>query len=205
MAEELVTRLRQARAGDRQALDGLLERVRPHLEARARRVADPGRAADSVSDLVQEAGVLAWKNLPAFQGGQTDEETERMLFAWLGQIVHRLGIDARRSAKAQRRRPQTPLLSLDQPADSYAGGGLHPPAGDPTPSANVRFDETTQRVREALARLKSDESRTLVRIVFVEGRSLRQAAEEMGLTYDQVRLRYRQALVELEKALGGLV
>jgi RNA polymerase sigma factor (sigma-70 family) len=202
MSENLISLLRAAQAGNREALNALLEHARPHLEASARQFADRDRAAESVSDLVQEAGVLAWKNLSAFQGGPTDAETEQKLLAWLAQIVRRAGIDARRAAQAQRRRPEGPVLALH--AGSSASSGFQPPAGDPTPSANVRRDEESELVQRALAQLPDEESRQLLRLVFMQGQSLRQAATEMGLTYDQARHRYHTALGALQEALKRL-
>jgi RNA polymerase sigma factor (sigma-70 family) len=121
---------------------------------------------------------------------------------WLSQIVRRAGIDARRAANAQRRRPEGPLLALHAGGDASTGAGIQPPAGDPTPSANVRRDEESELVQAALAQLADDDSRKLLRLVFMQGQSLRQAAEEMGLTYDQARHRYHAALGELQEALA---
>jgi RNA polymerase sigma factor (sigma-70 family) len=199
-SDDLVALIHQANSGDSEALNLLLERVRPHLAAAAKRYG----SADGASDVVQEAGVAAWKNMASFQGGANNVETEHKLFAWLQQIVRRLGIDRRRAAKAQRRRPAAPILSLDQPQPSQTGLGFHPAADETSPSAAVQRNETIERIQEGMALLKGDESRTILWLVFVDGHSLRQAAEAMGLTYDQIRLRYHQALKELEQTLTGM-
>ena len=110
MSATLVELLRQAQSGDRTALNELLHQLRPHLESVARHFADPARPSESVSDLVQEAGVLAWRNLSDFRGAPDDDEaTERQLLGWLTQILRRAGVDKRRMAHAQRRSPSMPM------------------------------------------------------------------------------------------------
>ena len=95
--------VKQARAGDRDAMDKLLDALRPHMERIARKYADPGQGAESVSDLVQEAGLRAWQRLEQFRGGAGDAETLAMLRSWIAQIVRTIGINAREARNTRRR------------------------------------------------------------------------------------------------------
>lgn len=70
--------VRRAQAGDRQAMERLLELVRPHLENLAGGYADPAEPAESTSDLVQSVLVRAWQNIEQFRGGAGDDETFAM-------------------------------------------------------------------------------------------------------------------------------
>ena len=92
--------LRQAQAGDRQAVDQLLAAIRPDLERLARPYADPGRPDESASDLVQSVLLRAWQNIEQFHGGSGDDETFAMFQGWIAQIAHRLGLNAVRDRKA---------------------------------------------------------------------------------------------------------
>jgi RNA polymerase sigma factor (sigma-70 family) len=204
MEPDLAALLRSAQAGDRAALNQLLERLRPYLESLARNFADPNRPGESISDLVQETGLLAWQNLSGFRGGESDEQTERQLLAWLAQILRRVGIDTRRAARAQRRSPETPLVSIDGGTPDSSTGGIQVRGSDPTPSAVASAQETEIKVASALARLDDPVSQTLAHKVFVERRSLRDCAAELNLTYDQVRHRYHKILSQLEQELGDL-
>jgi RNA polymerase sigma factor (sigma-70 family) len=203
-ADDLAELLRQAQAGNRAALNALLARLRPHLEAVAQSFADPAHPAESVSDLVQEAGLLAWKSLGDFRGGATSGDTERQLLAWLAQIVRHVGIDARRAARAQRRSPTTPVASLDAGA-TPSSPALQTPGDEATPSAHARSHEASNLIAAALARLDDEASRQIAQLVFIEGLSLRQVAVRLGLTYDQVRHRYHKLLTQLEGELKGLI
>lgn len=189
--------LKQARAGDRQALDELLLLVRPWLERTARGFAEPDRPDASVSDLVQQAWLRAWQKLDQFRGGADEGQTLALLQAWLGQIVRRLGLNARRDQRAERRRPPGGLASLD-------GAALDPPADGSRPSANVRAEEQARLIGQALARLEDAEDGEIVRLRFFEGLSLRQIAARLGRNHETVRQRFQAVMKRLERELGEL-
>jgi RNA polymerase sigma factor (sigma-70 family) len=200
--QDLVAR---ARSGDRQAMETLLEALRPRLEMLAREYADAGRGDGSAADLVQEAWLRAWQKLGQFEGGASDEETLAKLRAWVEQIVHRLGLNARRDRNAQRRRPQgRAIVHLSSAQGSSRPRGASPPASGPTPSANVRQDEEAALVRSALEKLPEPLDREILRLRVFEGVSLRQIAEQLAVSYDRVRERYRVSLRLLERELGDL-
>ena len=74
-----------------------------------------------------------------------------------------------------------------------------------TPSANVRAEEQAALVRAALAKVPDETDRALLRLRFFEGLSLRQAARQLGVSYDAARERYRRALTRLEGDLARLL
>jgi RNA polymerase sigma factor (sigma-70 family) len=200
--------VRRAQAGDRQALDRVLDLLRPYLERTARRYADPARASASVSDLVQEAGLRAWQKLDQFRGGDNDEQTLALLRAWLGQIVQSLGLNTHRRRKAQRRSPPQAIVPLGGaaagPSDAKPAGA-EPAGNEPTPSVNVGADEQARLVQAALAKIPDETDRTVLRLHFFEGLSLRQAAQQLNLSYDNVRDRYQRSLQRLERELGSFL
>src|SRR5262245_32928450 len=85
--------IRLAQSGRAEAMERLLESVRPYLTRVAESCLDASRASRSASDLVQEAEFLAWRRLRQFRGGRDEEDTRAKFHAWLGQIVRRLGAD----------------------------------------------------------------------------------------------------------------
>lgn len=198
--------VRRAQAGDRRAMDQVLETLRPHLERLAHAYANPARPVESTSDLVQKSCLRAWQGMEDFEGGKDDEQTFGMFRAWIGRIVRNLGLNSQRDLQAERRRPAKKILAVGakkQGQTTRHGGGLDPPAPDPTPSAQVRGIERAQQVRDALAGLSDQMAAGIVRMHFFEGLPLREIAERLGLTHNQVRDRYRASMRRLEEYLGG--
>jgi RNA polymerase sigma factor (sigma-70 family) len=182
----------QARGGDPDALERLLGLMRPWLE-------DLAGGAPEPADLAQEAWLRAWQRLDQFRGGADDVQTLALFRAWLARIVHRLGLNTLRDRQAQRRRPPGSLI----PLDASGGEGREPEAAGPTPSAHVAAEEEARRVRESLERLKDETDRVILHARFFEGQSLRQIAQQMGRSHEDVRQRYHAALRRLERELRG--
>ncbi len=204
--------VRLAQGGDRQAMDELLSVLRPKMERIAASYADSGRPAESTNDLVQESLLRAWEKIDQFRGGDDDKETMAMFHGWVVQIVHRLGLNAQRDRRSQRRKPRgraiLPLRETRGGSTRSRGQGrrqaLAPPAAGPTPSANARSNEEGALVHAALAKIPDDTNREIVRLRFFDGLSLRRISERLDLSYDKVRERYRIAIGYLENELGEL-
>ena len=198
--------LRRAQAGEQSAAEQVLNLVRDHLARTADRFSEPGRADVSTSDLVQDASLKLWQRLPEFRGGQTDEESLAKFLVWSRTIVTSLGLNAVRDGQAQCRNPEGGIVSLEARATANdSQWSVEPPAAGLTPSANVRADEEAELIRAAINRLPDEVDRTLLRLRFFDGQSLRQIAEVLPLSYDQIRDRYQSLMKRLERELGGLL
>ena len=97
-------------------------------------------------------------------------------------------------------------IPLQGPGDGSTnqGGAIDPTAPEPTPSANVRADEQSRLVLEALNKLPDPINREIIRLRFFEGLSLRQIAAQLDLTYDVVRERFKTTKKRLQRELEGL-
>jgi len=199
--------VRDAQQGSRVAMDRLLAYLRPHLEELSRGYADPARASESTQDLVQEAWLRAWQKMDQFKGGRDDAETMAMFRGWVGQIVHRLGLNAVRDRQVQRRSPQAgAVFSLREGPGSSEGDRWKEPADSgPTPSGVYQIDEEARLVQSALEKIPDSLSRDILRLRFFEGVSLRQIAERLGMRYLTVRERYQVSLRVLERELEDFV
>jgi RNA polymerase sigma factor (sigma-70 family) len=193
----------RARAGDRAAIDALLQRMRPWIEQVARDQSAPHCPDHSVSDLVQEAWLRAWQKLDQFQGTADEAQSLAMFRAWLERIVSRLGLNVARDADAQHRKPPGKLLRLNS-ATEDSPPGLDPPAPVPTPSANASADEHLRLLQEALAGLSDPLDRDIIRLRFFDGLSLRQIALQVGGNHETIRERYHAVLARLQQRLKGL-
>ena len=203
--DELV---RQGQAGDRQAMDRVLEILRPYLEQLAHPYADPTRPVESTGDLLQESCLRAWQKLETFEGGSTDEQTFVMFRSWIGQIVRRLGLNTRRDQGAQRRKPQQKMFSLDarrRDTSTTFGGGNDAPSGEGTPSENVHASDMAERVQKALDEMSNLADARIVRLRFFQGLQFTEIAGKLNLNYDHVLERYHMTMGRLERVLGRLL
>jgi RNA polymerase sigma factor (sigma-70 family) len=199
--------LSKARAGEETATARLLTLIQDHLARSAGKFDDRSQAVESTSDLVQNASLKLWQHLHEFRGGNSDEETLSMFLVWSEQIVKRLGLNALRDRSAHRRSPPNPVQRFVQASSDESNSYRHgePAASDPTPSTNVRTREEAAAIKEAVDRLADDLDRELLRLRFFEGRSMRQIAEILPLSYDQIRDRFQAIMRRLARDLEGLL
>ncbi|HVC93781.1 MAG TPA: sigma-70 family RNA polymerase sigma factor [Pirellulales bacterium] len=200
--------VRRAQTTDRKAVAELLARLRPDLDRLAERFGDVSTAAESASDLAQEAALRLWEKFGQFQGADNDALTAAMLHDWLEQLVRRLAANRRLARHAVKRRPERPVsfLGLAAGTDSRQPVvGLEPAESGPTPSALACAAEVNVRVRAALAALPNSTDRQVLELCFFDCMSLRAVAERLDLSYDKVRERYHAGLCLLERELGPLL
>jgi RNA polymerase sigma factor (sigma-70 family) len=193
-----------SKAGDDRAWRQLHDLVDGYLHGQAQRLIGPAWPFQSIHDLIQETWQRAFQGLQTFRGGEDDEQTSATLRAWLSKIMRRTYLDMIR-----RQGPNPPVpVSACAPSGVNGSHGVmaaaEPPAPDPTPSHGVRFEEQQTQIERALEQLADPVDRRVVDLVFYQDRSLRQAAGELGLTYDQVRYRLDKVLARLGDRLKAL-
>ena len=166
---------RKAAAGDGDAFGELVQR---HA-AVARRLA---RAAlqdpDDADDAVQDAFLLAWRNLASF-------DSERPFAPWLMRIVLNAAADLRRRRKVRR---VEPLM------DNVPGRG--------SPEAETDKVLFNQRFKEALATLP-ERQRVAVVMFDAEGFEHSEIAAVLGVPVGTVRSDVFHARRALRKVLGA--
>ncbi len=199
--------VRQAQDGDRTAMDRVLEILRPHLDHMARPYADSARPVESTADLLQEACLRAWRKIGLFEGGKNDEDTFRMFRGWIGQMVRRISLTAQRDRGRQRRIPANKMVSIDQkqPGQTTTSSGITLPAKDPSPTAQLRVNESVRRVQEALGKITDETEAEILRLRFIEEVSLLEISRRLGMTYKKVLHRCNSALSHLEQDVGDLI
>ena len=184
--------LEQARAGDREALGGLLEEYREYLRLLARaRVGRGLRTRLDPSDLVQETLLEAQRDFRQFLG-RTDGE----LAVWLRRILARNLADQVKHHQSQRRdlAREQPLDPLIEQAHQALAAGLS------TPSAQAARREQAVVVASALAKLPPDYREVIV-LRHLEGRSFEEIATAMGRKSGAVRMLWMRALEKLGKTV----
>jgi RNA polymerase sigma-70 factor (ECF subfamily) len=191
--------LRQARAGDGDALQRLLERYRPLvvLLVRSRCVGPLRRRLDG-SDLVQETWLRAAQHIRDFQG-----EHEAEWRAWLMRIAEREVIrQARHHLGAQKR-----AVGREQPLAAAPNSSVHGQSRldqwlqiHSSPSAAVMRQERSAELAQALDRLPADYREVLI-LRHLENLSFADVAERMERTAGAVRVLWTRALKKLRQVL----
>jgi RNA polymerase sigma factor (sigma-70 family) len=197
--------VRQAKGGDKGALEQLYALVQPYLLRLAEQTLGPDWPHKSVSDLTQETWLRAWQGIGGFRGGADDTQTAALLRAWLKRTLRNVCHNDRRFDAARRRRAPGRPLRVDA-AGLYdsRGEGVDPPARDATPSANARTAEQQSLIRQALARLPNPADRELVRLRVFEGLLFQEIGARLGCDESTVRYRFQRALQHLGRDLKGL-
>lgn len=162
--------------GDRAAFGVLVTRHRDRAWAVAlRTLGDPTDAADAV----QEAFVKAYRTLGSFRG-------DAQFTTWLHRIVVNACLDAMRRSRAR------PAVPLDEGTAAVAD------RADP-----IGRMELGQDVVAALVRINADQ-RTAIVLVDIEGYSVDEAAEILGVPAGTVKSRCHRGRVQLAELLGYL-
>ncbi len=194
--DDFVGTLLAAKNADRTAMESLMIRFGPLIRAECFEFVVRGGSEISHSDLSQEVMVQVWSRLAQFRGVAENDVCLVIFQKWLR-------ITARNTV--------TKILAKRRATTRAPNGGMAPfcpngrewdltvSAGE-TPSRLLAEHEQVEKIHEAIGAL-DDEQRRLIRLCFFERCTLKQAAERMALSYDQVRLRFNRALDDLRMLL----
>jgi len=170
--------------GNRNAFTAIVERYTPLLYSLAFRMLGRGEDAE---EAVQEILLRVFRTLPRFR-------LDRRFHPWLYTIALNY---LRTGARRQRRRRGLRLVRLGEELDAVADCGEHP-------AAALEREDGERLAQEALAGLPP-----LYREVFllreVEGLSVRDAADALGVPEGTVKVRLHRARQELARRLAGMV
>ena len=197
---DAVSFIDQARGGDAEALNQLVERYSSYLTLLARTQigrrlqgkVDPG-------DVVQETLLEMHRQFPQFRG-----ETEPELLAWMRRILAgQIALTVRRFFGTKGRDvtlEQQLAVQLDESSQAIDGGLA---ASTSTPSQRASRREQAVLLAEALDKLPKD-YREVIILRHLEQRSFAEVASRMGRSEDSVQKLWVRALASLRKSLGGL-
>ena len=181
--------IRRVLAGEVDLFVELITRYQQHV---GRIVAGHVRRV-MVEEVSHDVFVRAYTSLSTY--------SRRTPFAhWLSRIALRSCYDAWRSMVA---RKELPLSSLGDEHQQWAERLLAAESHERFEEL-VRQQETTELLHRALAQL-SPENRMVVTLVHLEGHSVREAAERLGWSVINVKVRAHRARQQLRQILEGLM
>ena len=184
--------IRRIEAGDEEAFGILFERYLVTLRGYVRQ-ALPARlqARVSASDVLQETRLVAFDRLSEF----VEKGVDGCFRNWLLRIVElkvreavrRHGTTAKRAVGREVTRAGRPDSAL------FVAHG-------PSPSEAAMSSEAAQQVSNAMRRL-SEDYRTVLQMVRLDGLTLREAAQRMGRTREATKKLYGRAMCRLTEIL----
>ena len=178
----LMDEVGRAQAGDREALDRLLNVVRETMKGYfARRT-----KLDESSDLAQEMIIRCADNLSDFHGSD-----ENQFWAWANRMGRNLWTDKLRHDHRDKRIPTAALVPLDQAQERAAC--------DETPSSIAQKRESEASVLAALKTLDAPEQ-ALIHMRYFEDRPWGEIATELNKTEAAVKKSYQRAIKKWQQA-----
>jgi len=181
--------VRRARSGELAAFEELANRHERLIYTIARRIVGQDQDAE---DVTQQTFLSALEHLADFRG-------DASFLTWLRRIATHAAL------KVLRKRRGLDVISLDAataPADE-SGGFAHPEfIADwrESPADLVHHRETAALIDAALADL-DDKHRPVFALRDIEGLSVRETAEALGLTEANVKVRLLRARLQLRERL----
>jgi RNA polymerase sigma-70 factor (ECF subfamily) len=174
-----LTLLERAAQGDAAAFDTLL---RPRLDRLFRMAVAITRSEADARDAVQEACVLAWRELPRLRDREKFD-------AWLAQIL----VNACRGFLRKQRRVRIREIEVDEATASTGRQGFA------TTGAGEGLGEV-EAIRRAFEHL-GDRDRSLLVLHYVEGRPLAEIGRVMKAPVGTIKWRLSNARRALDRAL----
>jgi RNA polymerase sigma-70 factor (ECF subfamily) len=197
---EPVSFIEQARGGDAEALNKLVERYSNYLMLLARtQIGRRLQGKVDPSDVVQETLLEVHRQFAQFRGA-----TEPELLAWMRRILAgQIALTMRRFLGSKGRDvtlERELAVQLDESSQAMDGGLA---ASISTPSQRASRREQAVLLSEALDKLPRD-YREVIILRHLEQCSFAEVANRMGRSEDSVQKLWVRALANLRKSLGGL-
>jgi len=197
-ARDPETLLREARAGDREALVVLLSTVAPQIRRKiAGRITPALRASIDEDDVMQITFLEACLGIGRFTTGGVSEFT-----AWLSRMAENNLIDAIRALESGRRPDPRMQVRPASREGSYIGLVALLGATSSTPSLHAARGEICAALDAALRTLPDDYEK-VVRLYDLEGRTITEVAAELARSPGAVYMLRARAHERLRDELGA--
>lgn len=194
------TWLRQAQEGDLPAVSKLLALHHPALRAHLAARMEPSlRARVEPEDILQQAYLAAYRNIDRFE-----DRGPNAFLNWILTIVDNKLADARRAVHRRKRdiaRERLPQAGGAAESCFNLLEQLYAHSG--TPSRVIRREEAVGALLASISRL-SDLHRQVIQLRFLDGRPVREVAEQLDKSEAAVVKLTQRALTELRRLMDGL-
>ncbi len=190
--------VQRAAAGDADALQRLIIHYHPVLRSIVARATDERyRTRIEPEDILQQGYIAAFRSL-----GGCRFDGVPAFYKWIETIVLSKLRDEERALGRKKRDPARERAPLDA-STSYPDLFRRVAGPESTPSRHVARDEAIGAVMSCLARL-NDDQRAVVRLRFLEGRSVQEVATTMRKSEPAVHMLCHRALKALRELLDDI-
>jgi RNA polymerase sigma-70 factor (ECF subfamily) len=191
--------IESARSGDETALERLLLMHHARLCGdMAARLPAAAQSIVSVDDVVQEAYVVVFQEIAAFR-----PQGPGSFYGWIATIAGRKLLDALKAQRTLKRGGNVKRLNPQDPSSASAIEWLEVLATyERTPSRSMAGREAIEAIQSAIGLLNPD-YREALRLRYVEGLPVAEAAERMKRSPGALCLLCHRGLRQLEETLGS--
>ena len=184
MARNEAEIIQAAVSGDTQAFNRL---VLDHREGAMLLASRLLRNRQDAEDVVQEAFVKVWEELPRFRG-------ESAFSSWLYRIVYNLSLNKLRGTKFKK------LLRISEEREDDEEASWNIPSQDLTPDETLILNERRERLESAIKKLPTKQ-RSIFVMRHEQGLSNTEIAEITGKSEGSVKANFSFAVARLKKEL----
>lgn len=188
--------LENATKGDRQAVDAIVAQFSGVIDRECKKFGYWAEPDWSHSDMVQDVFLRVWSRLDQFHGSNSID-LRTALVAWLKKTTKSVLVNVHRDRCAKKRKPELPPTPFNEETQVFVSQhGL-----SNSPSSIFTRKENASQLNNALLSQLDPESKQILMMKVVDGVSFKEIAEQLELTYDQVRYRYDSSLRSLENSM----
>jgi RNA polymerase sigma-70 factor (ECF subfamily) len=173
ISEEMIVAL--LRAGSRSAVGVLYDRYAAALHGVIVRIV---RSEEIAEDILQETFIKIWTNFASY------DESKGRLFTWMMRIARNMALDKVKSREYRDARKNHELDSLVTQVDN---------------ETSISYDPDQLGLMEIVHSSLTPEYERLVRLIYVQGYTQAEAAEELGIPLGTVKTRLRAAITIIRK------
>lgn len=166
---------------DKKAFSRLFAHFSPYLKAFLMK--SGGVSPENAEELVQETMIKVWRKAPTFSASQASAST------WIYTIARNTRIDWLRKQNRQN-------------VDELNADDVYAERDEPTPYSSLVHIRNKKNISEQLGQLPVEQAEVL-RLMYFQGKSGQQVADELALPLGTVKSRIRLALNKLKLSLSS--
>ena len=182
-----------AQNGDQSARQELIACCAPWIQSECEKLGLARVPAITVSDLTQEAKIHIISKLNSFAGAKSPAPAATFR-KWVSVVTRNFLLNF------IQRLQRGPTAESIHKSNEGSQPIIEDTKMEPV-SANLRKQEDTSLVREAIEKILDEDARAILRMKIVQGTNFIDIAKQLEISVDQVRYRYQQSLAKLKTHL----